>query len=327
MLVEDVDRVREQSKSFSTKQQILQGVSQILRGPTQGYLFRTFGILGGVASTLGFIGVSIVANKLTANAERDKLTNTYRDELATILGKDRNAITGDDFKRVAENVGPDDPIRRDYEIFKASNHAIQFKSIVKNVVTSAVVVAFAALTGPFVATTMGLTIITGLSMLTSMLTENTLDKWQQRQPANSAAFVDKVRDDMSRGLITPVKLMEYSARIDPHCKELIRSTFGEDYATMSMREKQQAMSLLGQEPFLSAIARDLNDGRIRVSELPFLLIGKDSPSTKVVPYTMAVAPTAQQAAPQAATRGPSPQITTAQSHGQVAGAEISRVLH
>jgi len=97
MLLEDVNRVRSQSQSYTMKQKLLQSLSSFVRGPAQAYLYQTLGLLGAGAAAIGFAGVSLLTNKLNASAQRDALTNTYRDELAVMLGKDRKAITCDGF--------------------------------------------------------------------------------------------------------------------------------------------------------------------------------------------------------------------------------------
>jgi hypothetical protein len=330
MLLEDAERAKAQTITYSLKQKVLQGVANFVRGPAQAYAMQTFGSIAAGFSALGFIGISMALNRLNANAQLDSVTNIYRDELALILDKDRNAIMAEDFKQAALSAPANSPIRNDFEIIRTIQNATQIKSLVKNLAISAAVIGFAAVGGGLVMNMMGFTVIGGLALAIDLVTENTLGRWQQKQTPTSASFVDRIQVDMTRGIVSPSRLMEYSAIKNPELQKIIHDKFNSDYSTLSFKQKQEAITMVGQKEFLEAIARDLNDGRIRPSELPFLLSGNDSPSTSYASYHSVTAPKAKPAAANVAPdvlHSPAMQVTASELKGSLTNMSRNVVLH
>jgi hypothetical protein len=147
-------------------------------------------------------------------------------------------------------------------------------------------VGFAALTGPaFAISMMGYLSIGAITLTLDIVGDTLLEKWQNAQHQPSIYFVRAIQAEMSRGPVQPTRLMEYSVAATPQLQSAIRKTFDEDYSSLSYQKKNQAIQMLGFTEPLKKITTDLNDGKIRASELPFLLAGKDSPSTNFSIYT------------------------------------------
>lgn len=330
MLLEDAERAKAQTENYSLKQKVLQGVSSVVRGPVQAYAWQAFGAIAAGFAAIGFIGVSMIANRLNATAQLDAMTNTYRDELAILLNKDRNAVTMKDLKQAALSAPADSPIRGDFENILTTQKATQIKSLVKNLAISAAMIGFAAIGGSIVMNMMGFAVIGGIALAIDLVTENTLGKWQQKQSPSNASFVNQISAEMSRELVSPTRLMEYSAVKNPQLQKAIHQKFHADYATLSFKEKHEALTMFGQSPFLEAIARDLNDGRIRPSELPFLLSGTDSPSTSHASYHSKISaqttPTVSGATADVS-YAPALQVTASELCGSVVEPSRSNVLH
>lgn len=329
MLLEDVDRLKAQRESFSLKQKLLQSVSGIVQGPAQAAAFLSpLGFMGSLATGAGFLALTSIGNMLHAGAEYDKLTNSYRDELARILKRDRNSITRDDLKQVALNLAPESPIRRDYEETKEQVAAGQKQSIIRSLGISAAVLGFAAIAGPLAMGMMGYAIIGGISLAVTLVTENTLGKWRENRTPTSAAFIDGLQNDMAKMRVGPTRLFEYCAVKNPRIKQTIRDMYHADYGSLSMMQKEAVIESLGQTQLLQTMADDVNAGRLRPSELPFLLSACDSPSTNAQAYSAYAAqtPVRQQAA-QAERSGPSSQISSAHTFGQLSDESPERVLH
>ena len=69
MLLEDAERAKAQTESYSLKQKVLQGVSSIVRGPVQAYALQAFGAIAAGVAAIGFVGVSMITNRLNATAQ------------------------------------------------------------------------------------------------------------------------------------------------------------------------------------------------------------------------------------------------------------------
>ena len=331
MLLEDADRAQRQQESSMFKRKLIQAVSGFVRGPFQAHLFEKFGFIGALPAVFGFIGLSAIANHFEAKDKLDELTNTYRDDLATMLGQPRGTITFHHLQRAAQNLPANNPIRMDYESIRSTARTRQWKSVFKNLTISAAVIGFAALsvvgiTGS-VAGMIAFTVIGAMSMTIDLVAENMFSKWEQKKTITGVTFVNQVTAELSKGPVTPAKLMEFSAQTNPRIKAAIHEAFRSDYATLNFQQKQEAIAMLGQGPFLSAIAQDLNEGRIRPSELPFLLSGLDSPSTPIRRYTLPPSPAAPTRAAEPLALAPSHHIHEAEPHGAVSTLTPARVLH
>jgi len=176
----------------------------------------------------------------------------------------------------------------------------------------------------------GFTVIGAISLVIDTVTENTLGKWQKKQLPTSATFVSQIDGDMAKGPVTPSKLLEYSAATNPRIQGAIRQVFHADYATLSFKQKQQAITMLGQDTVLGNIANDLNNDRIRPSELPFLLSGMDSPSRKFAAYIKKVGNDAAEqkpAQPKPLNDMPVAKINEIEQQGQIHEGQPARVLH
>jgi hypothetical protein len=327
MLLEDINRRREQAEDFSLKNKFIRSVLAFVEGPIQAFLFHSFGLIAALPAAAAFMGAYALGIRFVTNNRLDSVTNSYRDELAQILGKSRSTITREDFADVAQALPSDNPIRRDYEAIRVTARTTQLQSVVRNILISAAVIGFVSVGGPWALEMVGYGIIGGGVLAIDMLVENTFGKFLQRRPTMGAGFVDHISAELSKGPVTPAKLMEFSAQTDPRIKAAIQEAFWSDYATLNFQQKQEAIAMLGQGPFLSAIARDLNEGRIRPSELPFLLSGQDSPSTPIRRYTLPPAPAAPTHAAEAVALTPSQHIHEAEPHGPVSTLSPARVLH
>ena len=329
MLLEDADRVRAQSDDYALKQKLIQSTASLIQGPAQALFYQMFGPVGAGAAVLSFIGLAFMGNKLNTNAQHNLLTNSYRDELAKMLGKDRGEVTDADFDDVARNAPQDNPLRRDYEITNATAVAGQTKSLVKNLLIGVSIITFAALGSGLALSPIGFGIMSAISFSIDMLAENTLGKWQASQPPVSAIYINKIQSEMSRGMVTPLRLMAYTAQIDPKISQTIRDTYNADYNTLSFKQKHEAITMLGQQKFLTTLANDLNNGTIRASELPFLLSGQNSPTTKLTHYhNIPEKPVFNDEASQIMqTTIPAAQISAAEPQGHVQETELTHTLH
>jgi hypothetical protein len=327
MLLEDINRRRELAEDISLKHKLFATVLPFLEGTVQAFLFHSFGLIAALPAAAGFMGAWALGGQFSKNHKLDSATNSYRDELGLMLGKSRSAITREDFADVARALPADHPIRRDYEAIRVTARTWQLQSVVRNILISAAVMGFVSVGGAFAMEMVGFGIIGGIASGINLLVENTFGKFLQRRPTMGAGLVDHISAELSKGPITPAKLMEFSAQTNPRIKAAIQEAFWSDYATLNFQQKQEAIAMLGQGPFLSAIARDLNEGRIRPSELPFLLSGQDSPSTPIRRYTLPPAPAAPTHAAEAVALTPSQHIHEAEPHGPVSTLSPARVLH
>lgn len=327
MLLEDINRRREQAEDISLKHKFIRSVLPFTEGAIQAFLFHTFGLIAALPAAAVFMGVWALGIQFSRNHSLDSVTNSYRDELAQMLGKSRSTITREDFARAAQTLPADNPIRRDYEAMQVNARAWQLQSVVRNLLLSAAVMGFVSVGGEIALDMVGYGIIGGLATGISLMVEHTFGKLLQSKPITGASFVNQVTAELSKGPVTPAKLMEFSAQTNPRIKAAIHEAFRSDYATLNFQQKQEAIAMLGQGPFLSAIAQDLNEGRIRPSELPFLLSGLDSPSTPIRRYTPPPAPAAPTRAAEPLALAPSHHIHEAEPHGAVSTLTPARVLH
>jgi hypothetical protein len=286
MLLQDIQREKNDAKGFTFKQKLLQSVSGFVRGPAQSYLKVEYGFLGGGLSALGFLAVSATANYLGFSKEKHDLLNNYRDELALLLHKDREAVTFDDLKTYASQASPSvSPIADDYAIICRNERAMQLKSLLKNAAISVAVIGFAALAPGLAVNMMGFAIVGAISLAIDVTAEDKFEKWTAVQRQTGSRFARGIQFEMSKGPISAERLFEYTAQARPAMVAPVKNNLHEDYATLSFEKKQMVMQKLGVAESMKQIAADLNHGKIRPSELPFLLVGMDSPSTPIRNYT------------------------------------------
>ena len=304
MLLQDIQREKNDSKDHKVKQDLLQSVSGFVRGPAQVYFKAKFGLVGGTLSAVGFIAISAIANHIGFTAQRRNLLNTYRDELALVLHKDRDALNERDLLNyVAQPDNAKSPIVADFDILKKNERATQTKSLIKNILISASVFMFAAVSAfaaapasaaavaalgaaeaGFALSMMGYVVIGAITKAIDILSENVLEKWQSTQPVTGFGFTRKIQGEMARERVGPEKLFEYAIHVHPQWSAAIRNNLNEDYATLSYEKKLAVIEKLGVANEINRIAEDLNHGKIRPSELPFLLAGMDSASTQFASY-------------------------------------------
>lgn len=286
MLLQDIQREKSDEKEFTFKQKLLKSVSGFVRGPAQYFLKVHYGWLGGGLSALGFLTVSAITNYLGFSKEKHDLLNNYRDELALLLRKNREAVTFDDLKSYASHVSPSaSPIADDYAIVCKNERATQLKSLIKNVAISAAVIGFAALAPGFAVNMLGYAIVGAIALAIDVTAEDKFEKWTAVQRQTGSRFVRGIQFEMSKGPISAERLFEYTAQARPAMVATVRSGLHEEYATLSFEKKQMVMQRLGVSESMKKVAADLNHGKIRPSELPFLLVGMDSPSTPIRSYT------------------------------------------
>lgn len=286
MLLQDIQREKSDAKEFGIKQKLLQSVSSFVRGPAQAYLQNTLGIVGGALSAFGFIAVSAVANHIGFSIQRRKLLNDYRDELAILKGKDRNLIDETDLEQYLLHAGASQsPIAIDAAIINRNERATQSKSLLKNIAISLSVLTFAALAPQsLVVSMMGYVIIGAMTTGIDIVAEHMLEKWQGAQRPTGSAFIRYIANEMAKEPMTPAKLFEHVVYARPEVGKAVRQKLGEEYAGLSYEKKRAIIEQLGFAAPLQHLAEDLNHGKIRPSELPFLLAGMDSPSTALVGY-------------------------------------------
>jgi hypothetical protein len=287
MLLQDIQREKNETKGFTFKQKLLQSVSGFVRGPAQSFLQANFGWLGGGLSALGFLAVSATANYLGFSREKHELLNNYRDELALLLRKDREAVTFEDLESYASKASPSvSPIADDYAIICRNERATQLKSLLKNALISTSVIAFAVFAPQsLVIGMMGYAIVGAIALAIDVTAEDKFGKWTAEQRQTGSRFVRGIQSEMARGPISAERLFDYTAQARPAIVASVKNTLHEDYATLSFEKKQMVMQQLGVAESMKQIAADLNHGIIRPSELPFLLVGMDSPSTPIRKYT------------------------------------------
>ncbi len=283
MLLQDIQREKSDAKQFGAKQKLLQAVISSLRGPMQAYLKVTFGLFAGLAGAVVSTAFSAAGNYIGFNAQRRAAVNAYRDELALLVGKDRDTITEDDMRQfVAKN--PQNPIATDLALINYNQAAIQKKSLTKNLLISAAVLPFAALFPVFATTIAGFAVITAIGTALDLVTEDMLERWQVAQRPLGSAFARQIHNELSRSKVLPTRLMEYVVQTNPQIADVIRKNTGEEFNSISLEKKETVMQKLDMLALLQKIADDLNHGKIRPSELPFLLAGLDSPSTPIRNY-------------------------------------------
>ncbi len=302
MLLQDIQRERHDAKEYTLKQKLLQSVMGFVRGPIQAYLQVNHGFLGSSLGAMGILAVSTLGNHFGFSAQRRNVVNVYRDEIAIALNKERESINEADMEQLARMPAyANSPIARDVSSIKKNERAVHTKTLFKNLAISASVIPFAMLVAETITVGMiGYAIIGAMSSVIDILAENMLEKWQGAQQPTAASFIGHIRNEMTKGSVEPAKLFEYAVHARPEIAQAVRSHTNEEYSSLSFEKKNLVIEKLGFSHMVEAIARDLNHGTIRPSELPFLLVGMDSPSTSFSSYKNAskafVAPSENMAA-------------------------------
>lgn len=291
MQMSDIERSRRIAERQRFSQQLIGNASNLVRGSAQASAFAAFGLLPALGVASGFIALSYIMNRIGFSAQKESTVNAYRDELALYWGKNREAVSYDDYTMATSRAdGFGEMLRRDSAIINSNERVIQIKSFLKNTVICAAVIGFTAIAGPSVATgVMGYSIITAMALAISEIGEKVMSGWQKRQPTTGAAISQTVQNTILQGKLAPEKLLEFAVGINPSLSNAIEKTYHQSYFAMPMVRRAEVVSALADKLDFSKLAADVNDGKVRPSEIPWLLLGKNSLSSSVLSYSRAPA--------------------------------------
>lgn len=287
MQMSDIERSKKIAERQRFSQQLIGNAANFVRGSAQASAFATFGFLPALGVASGFVALSYLMNRVGFSAQKENTVNAYRDELSLYFGKNRDAVSYEDYTMAASRSdGFGEMLRRDSAIISSNERVIQIKSFLKNVTICAAVIGFTAMAGASVATgVMGYSIITAMALAISEVGEKVMSGWQKRQSTTGAAISQSVQNTILQGKIIPEKLLEFAVSANPSLSSAIEKTYHQSYYAMPMVKRAEVVSALADKLDFSKLAADVNEGKVRPSEVPWLLLGKNSLSTSASSYS------------------------------------------
>lgn len=336
MRISDITRSKSIAENLAFTNKLIGAVSGLVRGPIQAAALVASGggLIPAFASVAGFIGLSYTANRLGFSAQRDELVNSYRDELAIFFNKDREQVDYSDLLSAAKTDSPLGAIiTRDRSIISKNESGIQTKSFLKNLAISAGVLSFAFVVGPAATGMIGYAIIGAISLAISEVGEKMSGSWQKRQPPTAASLFSNIERAMLHNRISPEQVLNVGVQLNPALANSIIQKFGSSYELLPLSKKTEAVTFVESVIDVKKLCDDLNQTKIRSSELPLLLLGQDSVSTKVDAYKHFqmvrenVQSKGEEQRFKATPEAPLMQINSAEYNSKLASSPLSKAIH
>jgi hypothetical protein len=293
---------------------LLHSADAVRTGATAHHGFTSLG--GAFASNMGgFLGIaagtgiSAYLNHLVFGHHEKNLTERYRPQLASILGKDQKAVTVDDLYAVSrENPSLDEELDRNRGMRNLRTGATLIATTLAFAAVFAAISFFPPLAAlGAAAATGGLFSGAGLafiasSMAISFATLHTSGKGLLNVGKKLFGYDEPTVEDHVHGLdnlvkegkaLTPEKVMGVYVAASPKLQTQIENTYGARYDTLSHAQQVDAEQRFGSDLPLESLAAAINNGEVSARELMFAVHGQYSGAGAVpsfVPSNAAVEP-------------------------------------
>lgn len=253
-----------------------------------------------IALPLG-MGMASYLSQREANYKRQRTTNSYRNEIASTLGKDPKEVTIEDLERVAEGDRrqgiPSNRLldERWNNISLRRTLSIAAHMLGAIVAGAAVLVLFPEMfgdalskAGETVSSALGVSSDTGLRMVASVAAGAitfTVDNavytgGEYVLGLNKTSLYNRVQD-VKRAVRLGMNVSEYDmlglfVQADPSLASAVQQRFGLPYEELSERERAYVLTLADPVYHIRALTQAVNEKRIHGNELAFILDGRRS---------------------------------------------------
>ncbi|MCH2546102.1 MAG: hypothetical protein MK052_00625 [Alphaproteobacteria bacterium] len=248
--------------------------------------------VGGVVGIAAGTGVSAYLNHMVQSHHEKTMTERYRPELASILGKDEEEIKVPDLYKVASaNPGLDQELDRNRgmrNIRTASTLLATTAAFVAVFAAVSLVPPLGALGASAVAggimSVAGAKFI-GASMAISLATLHTTGKGLNKLSKKMFGYNEPNVEDHVNGLdnlvkkgkeLSSEKVMGVYVAASPALQEQVRDSFGKSYDKLSTPQQVKAEKMFGSHLPLEQAAEAINSGDMRARELIFTVHGQSS---------------------------------------------------
>jgi hypothetical protein len=247
------------------------------------------GTLSTLKQVLGYTGIGLgvalnaylIESDHTAREER--ILRFYRDEVAAVRGVAPRDVTLDDLHAVAEQVPALEQTLSDNNRERYSRHAAWLGSAL---ITNGLMIGYVAAVAISLAA--GSVFMTGALLALSAtvifqasrhLTEPLAEKLFSVHHDGVQERMEAIQHQLGTRRAQPVsqaQVLEVLAMASPVLNEQIEQHYGAPFQHLAPNAQRHAVEEYRESYGLEAVTSDLNAGRIRVQELPFMAVGRVS---------------------------------------------------